>query len=49
MNAKNADRALLREGENIGDDSTRADEEKRRSRRSAPWHYLAIPLDQDRP
>jgi hypothetical protein len=49
LNGNVADPALLREGESIADDSTRADEEKQRSRGSAPWHYLDIPLDQDRP
>ncbi len=44
--AKAAIAALLEEGENIADASTWADENQGRLPRTAPWHYVDVPLDQ---
>jgi nuclease S1 len=46
--AKAAVAALLGEGESIADASTWADEQKRQIKGSAPWHYVDVPLDEDR-
>jgi hypothetical protein len=46
--AKAAIRALLEEGEDLTDASTYPDEHKREIRGSAPWHYVNVPIDQDR-
>ena len=45
--AKAAVAALLGDGESIADASTWADEQKRRIKGSAPWHYVDVPLDQE--
>jgi hypothetical protein len=46
--AKAAVEALLAPGETLADASTWADENRRAIRGSASWHYVDIPLDQDR-
>jgi hypothetical protein len=46
--AKNAVAALLEPGESLADASTWADDHQRAIRGSAPWHYVDVPLDQDR-
>jgi nuclease S1 len=40
--------ALLDEGESIADASTWADENRRRLPKTAPWHYVDVPLDEPR-
>ena len=44
--AKAAIAALLDEGESIADASTWADENRGRLPKTAPWHYVDVPLDQ---
>jgi hypothetical protein len=46
--AKAAVEALLAPGESLADASTWADEHRRDIRGSGPWHYVDVPLDQDR-
>ncbi len=40
--------ALLEEGETIADASTWADENRGRLPKTAPWHYVDVPLDEPR-
>jgi nuclease S1 len=44
--AKAAIAALFDEGESIADASTWADENRRRLPKTAPWHYVDVPLDE---
>ena len=44
--AKAAIAALLDEGESLADASTWADENRRRLPKTAPWHYVDVPLDE---
>ncbi len=44
--AKEAIKALLDEGESIADASTWADEHRRELPKTAPWHYVDVPLDE---
>ncbi len=44
--AKQEIKALLEPGELLADCSTWADEVRGRMRKSAPWHYIDIPLDE---
>jgi nuclease S1 len=46
--AKAAVIELLEPGESIADASTWADEHRRDVKGSGPWHYVDVPLDQDR-
>jgi len=46
--AKAAIVALLEPGESLGDASTWADENRRRLPKTAPWHYVDVPLDEPR-
>ena len=46
--AKAAIAKLLDEGESIADASTWADENRGRLPRTAPWHYVDVPLDEPR-
>jgi hypothetical protein len=46
--AKAAIAALLDEGESIADASSWADENRRRLPKTAPWHYVDVPLDEPR-
>ena len=46
--AKAAIAALLEEGESIADASTWADENRGRLPKTAPWHYVDVPLDEPR-
>lgn len=46
--AKAAVAALLDEGESIADASTWADENRGRLPKTAPWHYVDVPLDEPR-
>src|SRR5262249_19692614 len=46
--AKAAIAALLEEGESIADASTWADEHRRQLPKTAPWHYVDVPLDAPR-
>jgi nuclease S1 len=46
--AKAAVLALLEPGESMADASTWADEHRRDIKGSGPWHYVDVPLDQDR-
>jgi hypothetical protein len=46
--AKAAIKALLEEGESIADASTWADENRGRLPKTAPWHYVDVPLDEPR-
>ncbi len=46
--AKAEIKALLAEGESLADCSTCADEHRRQVRKSAPWHYVDVPLDEPR-
>ena len=46
--AKAAIAALLDEGESLADASTWADENRRRLPKTAPWHYVDVPLDEPR-
>src|SRR5271157_4632570 len=46
--AKAAVAALLEEGESIADASTWADENRGRLPKTAPWHYVDVPLDEPR-
>lgn len=46
--AKAAIRELLEEGETLAEASTWPDEHRRDLPRSGPWHYVDVPLDQDR-
>ena len=46
--AKSAIAALLEEGESISDASTWADENRGRLPKTAPWHYVDVPLDEPR-
>ncbi len=46
--AKAAIAALLDEGESIADASTWADENRGRLPKTAPWHYVDVPLDEPR-
>jgi len=46
--AKAAIAVLLDEGESIADASTWADENRRRLPKTAPWHYVDVPLDEPR-
>jgi hypothetical protein len=46
--AKAAVAALLEPGESLADASTWADEHRRDIEGSGPWHYVDVPLDQDR-
>jgi hypothetical protein len=41
-------RALLEPGESLADCSTWADEHRREMPKTAPWHYVNVPLDQPR-
>jgi hypothetical protein len=40
--------ALLKPGESLADASTWADEHRRELPKSAPWHYVDVPLDEPR-
>jgi hypothetical protein len=40
--------ALLEPGESLADASTWADENRRRLPKTAPWHYVDVPLDEPR-
>ncbi len=44
--AKDAIKALLDEGESVADASTWADGNSGRLPKSAPWHYVDVPLDE---
>jgi hypothetical protein len=44
--AKAGLRALLADGESLADASTWADEHRRKLPKTAPWHYVDVPLDQ---
>jgi nuclease S1 len=44
--AKEAIKALLDDGVSLADASTWADEVRGRMRKTAPWHYVDVPLDQ---
>jgi nuclease S1 len=44
--AKAAIAELLEPGESLGDASTWADENRGRLRKTAPWHYVDVPLDE---
>jgi hypothetical protein len=46
--AKAAVAELLEPGESMADASTWADEHRRDIKGSGPWHYVDVPLDQDR-
>ena len=46
--AKAAIAALLEEGESLADASTWADEHRRQLPKTAPWHYVDVPLDEPR-
>ena len=46
--AKAAIAALLDEGESMADASTWADENRGRLQKTAPWHYVDVPLDEAR-
>lgn len=46
--ARAAVAALLEPGESLADASTWADEHRRDIKGSGPWHYVDVPLDQDR-
>ena len=46
--AKAAIAELLDEGESIADASTWADENRGRLPKTAPWHYVDVPLDEPR-
>ncbi len=46
--AKEAVKALLDEGESLADASTWADENRGRLPKTAPWHYVDVPLDEPR-
>ena len=46
--AKAAVKALLDEGESLADASTWADEHRRELPKTAPWHYVDVPLDEPR-
>jgi len=41
-------RALLEPGESLADASTWADEHRWEMPKTAPWHYVDVPLDQER-
>jgi hypothetical protein len=44
--AKEAIKALLNEGETLVDASTWADQHRRERPKTAPWHYVEVPLDE---
>ena len=44
--AREAVKALLADGESMADASTWADENRRRLPKTAPWHYVDVPLDE---
>ncbi len=44
--AKAAVAALLEPGESLADASLRADENRGRLPKTAPWHYVDVPLDE---
>jgi hypothetical protein len=46
--AKAAVAELLEPGESLADASTWADENRRRLPKTAPWHYVDVPLDEPR-
>jgi nuclease S1 len=46
--ARRAVAALLEPGESLADASTWADEHRRELPKSAPWHYVDVPLDEPR-
>lgn len=46
--ARAAVKALLEPGETMAEASTWADEHRRDIKGSGPWHYVDVPLDQDR-
>jgi nuclease S1 len=46
--AKAAIAELLDPGETLADASTWADENRRRLPKTAPWHYVDVPLDEPR-
>ncbi len=46
--AKAAIAELLEPGESLGDASLWADENRRRLPKTAPWHYVDVPLDEPR-
>ena len=46
--AKAGIKALLEEGESLADASTWADENRRKLPKTAPWHYIDIPLDEEK-
>jgi len=46
--AKEAVKALLDEGESLADASTWADDYRASHRKTAPWHYVDVPLDEPR-
>jgi nuclease S1 len=46
--AKEAVKALLDEGESLADASLWADEHRRELPKTAPWHYVDVPLDEPR-
>ena len=46
--AKAEIRALLEPGESLADCSTWADEHRRELPKTAPWHYVDVPLDEPR-
>src|SRR5215475_8409685 len=46
--AKEAVKALLPQGESLTDASTWADDYRSQHRKTAPWHYVDVPLDEPR-
>src|SRR5262249_51649906 len=46
--AKQEIKALLEPGESLADASTWADEHRRELPKTAPWHYVDVPLDEPR-
>src|SRR5262249_45257409 len=46
--AKAEIKALLEPGEALADASTWADEVRGKMRHTAPWHYVDVPLEEDR-
>ncbi len=44
--AREAIKAILPDGESTADASTWADENRRRLPKTAPWHYVDVPLDE---
>jgi nuclease S1 len=46
--AKAEIKALLEPGESLADCSTWADEHRRETPHTAPWHYVDVPLEESR-